>query len=261
MLTETVNRLLAESKTDINEIQSTIHPELLFKRNSVNLLIGRRGSGKTYNVFREMIKLGKISHEYETGYSQLIYVTNKLSDNTFHKMKKHLKMQVIKVRFEDAEECLTKIIEAKEDYNEIIAKDLMSILDNDYANELLDTLGVNDLSRKVIHTAVLYDDAIEIFKNKKNKLYRLLFENRQPNITYFLCLQAPFDIAPSVKANVDALWLFGGFSSKDFNALFYQLSCPWEREDVWNRYKELTMNQAIIFEYGRDGAKLRLVLE
>ena len=38
-----------------DELQTQIHPEVFFRRNSVNLLIGKKGSGKTYNVFREII--------------------------------------------------------------------------------------------------------------------------------------------------------------------------------------------------------------
>ncbi|MDR0677037.1 MAG: hypothetical protein LBF97_08400, partial [Elusimicrobiota bacterium] len=40
-----------------NQLITFIHKDLNFRRNSINLMIGKRGSGKTYNVVREVIKL------------------------------------------------------------------------------------------------------------------------------------------------------------------------------------------------------------
>jgi hypothetical protein len=52
------------------QIQSQIHPEILFRYNTINLLISRRGVGKTFTVMKELIKLsqlpnyGAIQHFY-----------------------------------------------------------------------------------------------------------------------------------------------------------------------------------------------------
>ena len=171
-------------------------------------------------------------------------------------MKKHIRLNVIKVKYEDAQECLTQIIEAKEDYHEIVSKNLMEKLDETYAKDLLNSLGINDFSLKTVHTVVLFDDAIEVFKNKRSKLYRMLFENRQPKITYFLCIQDPVGIDASLKANLDTLWLFGMFNKQKFNYIFQQISSPLDKNVVWDRYKELTMNQALIFDYTRTGSEV-----
>ena len=256
--TALANRLLNTVANDTtHELQTVIHNDLNFRRNSVNLLIGRRGSGKTYNVFREMIKLNYVPNH---GYSQLIYVTNKLSDDTFHKMKKLMSIDIVKVTYDDVQECLTKITEAKEDYAEIITKQLANHLDDEYASSLLETLSINDFKTPVIHTAVLFDDAIEVFKNRKSVLYRMLFENRQPKITYFLCIQDPIGIDASIKSNIDSAWLFGGFSSQKFSYIFNQLNSPYDREIVFERYRELTKNQALMFDYCKDDIYSKVVL-
>jgi energy-coupling factor transporter ATP-binding protein EcfA2 len=39
------------------QIQSKIHDDINFWKNSINLLIGKRGSGKTFNVSYEIVKL------------------------------------------------------------------------------------------------------------------------------------------------------------------------------------------------------------
>jgi len=258
MLTDYTNHLLSHcNKVSRHEVQSQIHPEIHFKHNSINLLIGRRGSGKTYNVFREMIKLSQIDHSY----SQLIYVTNKLSDDTFHKMKKLISINITKVKYEDIEECLQGIIEAKEDYKEIIEKRLQKRIDDETRERVLSTLGIENFSRKEVHTAVLYDDAAEVFRNKKNKLSRLLFENRQPRITYFLAIQDPFSLDVNVKSNLDSLWIFGGFNKMRFGMIFRQLNNNFEESEIWDTYSQLTMNQALIFHFERSGTRIDIIRE
>ena len=61
------------------QLQSIIDPELNFRRNSINLYIGRRGNGKTFNVPRELIKL---SHLPNHGFNDFIYCTDKSNDST-----------------------------------------------------------------------------------------------------------------------------------------------------------------------------------
>ena len=52
-----------------NELQSEIHKELNFRRSSVNLFVGRRGSGKTFIVLREISKMTIVPNH---GYTQFI---------------------------------------------------------------------------------------------------------------------------------------------------------------------------------------------
>ena len=174
-------------------------------------------------------------------------------------MKDKIPLQIIKTTYEEAFEILTMITDAKADYAEIKNKHLEDKLDPEYEQELLAQLNIRNFNQDYIHTIVFYDDAINIFKNKKDPLFRLLFENRQPKITYFLAIQDPVGLDPSVKSNIDSCWLFGGFSSQKFNYIFHQLNSPYDREELFQKYKELTSNQAIIFDYSSSGVELKLL--
>ena len=255
MLRAKLNRRIARTPVTEHEVQSSIHPELNFKRNSVNLLVGRRGTGKSHNVFREMSLMTQVTDDY----SQLIYVTDKLSDDTFHKWKKHIKIPIVKVSYDDIQQCLQDIIEAKEDYKEIVEKELEDLIDDETRNRVLTTLDIKDFSRPEVHTAVFYDDAAEVFRNKKNKLSRLLFENRQPRITYFLALQDPFSLDRNVKSNLDTLWLFGGFDKQRFSMFFRQINSGFNEEEIYNRYSSLTMNQALVIHFEKSGLRITII--
>ena len=100
----------------------------------------------------------------------MIYVTNKTYDDTYLKMKQHIKIPVERVTYEKIEEYLVKLTEAKEDYHEITLKNLSNELDLSYAEEIMNTLLIDDFSQPVLHTIVLYDDAAEVFRNKKSRI-------------------------------------------------------------------------------------------
>lgn len=250
-LTQYVNQRLnhALKKTSHHELQSKIHPEINFKRNSVNLFIGRRGSGKSFNVFRELIKLSNLSNH---GYHLFVYVTDKTNDPTYMKIKDELKIPVIMIKHNDAEEYLDELIENKKAYEQLYAISNSKVglqFSEECINEILSALYVNDLSLKHLHTAVLYDDALTLFRKKTGYLYKQLFENRQPKITYFLCIQEPFGIDVSLKRNLDSLWLFGGFGEQTFHSLYPQLSSPVGRGVLLNDYLKLNRREAFIFKF------------
>jgi hypothetical protein len=99
------------------QIQSIIHPDKNFKRNSINLLISRRGVGKTFTVMTELIKLsllpGESIEDKCGGYTQFIYVTDKTTDSTINELINLIKLKVRVVKYDDATMCLNNIMDAK----------------------------------------------------------------------------------------------------------------------------------------------------
>ena len=89
----------------------------------------------------------------------------------------------------------------------------------------------------------------------------MLFENRQPKITYFLFVQSPFSLNSSIKSNVDSAWVFGGYAASEINFLFYQLNIPIDKQTLMQKYSQLTPNQALIFDYRNDGTRMGLLLQ
>jgi hypothetical protein len=61
----------------------------------------------------------------------------------------------------------------------------------------------------------LLDDEINILKDNKFKQLRdLLFQNRQPRLTIFICAQDMFGVPVQIKRNCDSIWLFDGMTDK-----------------------------------------------
>lgn len=256
-----VNALLKTVRKDsTHTLQTQIHPSVNFKRNSVNLLIGKRGSGKTYNVFREILKLLYVK---DHKYSQFVYITDKATDQTFNDIKHLMPIPYDKVTYDDAAAFLKRICMSKDDISWLHEQGITDVhqLSDESKEEVLDTLKINTID-PIVHTLVLFDDCIQIFtkQTKENKeLFRMLFENRQPKITYFLCLQDPIGINTQIKQNIDSLWFFGGFNRMKFSQMFQQISTDVDKEDLWQAYIRLNKRNAIIFSFDNSGTKINIL--
>ena len=215
-----------------NELQSLIAPDVFFRKNSINLLIGKRGSGKTYNVFREMLKLNFIKEH--AGYERFLYVTDKLSgDPTYERVKKYIKLETAIVPYADAVKHIEEI----------------------------EKKAAREKSPK--HSIVLLDDAQNVFHKRTVRnaaLYAKLFTNRQARITYFLTLQDAIGISPDMKSNCDSIWIFGGFQKDKFDYMLRSIPHDTDNnEDLWRLYVNLARSQALVFKIGIDGTNLTII--
>ena len=180
------------------EIQSSIDDRIYFKFNSVNLVIGKRGSGKTYTVMREILKLAYLMKQYdangwddEVRYTQVYYITDKLRDDTCQRAQYYIEnktsMQFIWEKTENALDLIQYISMIKafladpSQYDE-------DLQNPEFIHECMDVINYHppdtDEGRKqpLPHTVIIFDDCIGLF-NKYSPLSKKLFENRQTRIT------------------------------------------------------------------------------
>ncbi|KAA6370362.1 MAG: hypothetical protein EZS28_034112 [Streblomastix strix] len=163
------------------------------------------------------------------------------------------------VPYAEVNEALDELIECKKAYDDVIVYKLQDQMKEESKKDILSHIGAKDFSIKFPHTIVLFDDAMSISKNKNNPLYKKLFKNRQPRITYFLCLQDIIGLDASIKSNVDTIYFFGGFNRQKFNLFFYQSSLPIDKETLWNEYVHLGKREALLVQYNNDGTMVRVI--
>ncbi|KAA6384371.1 MAG: hypothetical protein EZS28_020105 [Streblomastix strix] len=150
------------------------------------------------------------------------------------------------VPYAEANDVLDELIECKQAYDEVVEKNQEKQMKDESKQDILSNIGAKDFSIKFPHTIVLFDDAMSIFKSKNNPLYKKRFKNRQPRITYFLCLQDIIGLDASIKSNVDTLYFFGGFNRQKFNLFLYQSSIPLDKETLWREYVQLGKREALL---------------
>ena len=261
---EKVFKLLQQvnKKLDLtHELQTEIDPNVFFLRNSVNLLVGKKGSGKTYNVFRECLKLRFIKNHR---YTKMLYITNKPDDPTYTRIASLMPFPVEVVPYGQAVEAITQLSQAKAAMREINEKNIStSQLEDDAKEELEGILGESITQpNSVYHSIVLLDDCQALFEHRtaSNKdLWKLLFENRQPKITYFLTCQDPKGMDTSIKEALDAVWVFGHYSRYKFSYLMRYVPHEMEANALWKLYKPLGKNQALLIINKDDGDKVMII--
>jgi hypothetical protein len=106
------------------------------------------------------------------------------------------------------------------------------------------------------------DDAINILKEAKHrKLTNLIFQNRQPRFTFFICCQDSFGIPPCIKRNIDTVWIFAGMTDRTtFGTMLRQFGSTTPAKDVWDSYITLGVHDAMLLDYGSEGIKIKYVI-
>jgi hypothetical protein len=86
-------KMIMDKVNKEEQIQSKIHDDVNFSKNTINLLIDKRGWGKTFNVNYEIVKLGYIVNY--GGYACFIIISDKYHNSTINEMLKLIKLKVI----------------------------------------------------------------------------------------------------------------------------------------------------------------------
>jgi hypothetical protein len=237
------------------QIQTQIHPEILFRYNTINLLVSRRGVGKTFTVMKELIKLSQLPNC--GGYTTFLYVTDKTNDETINEMIKLIKLKVRQVRYSNLLKVLHDLIDAKNAYADAIEKGITDELTDETREDILNTLDLEDFQDEIPHTVILLDDAINILKENKFKpVVNILFQNRQPRLTVFICIQDMYGVAPQLRRNCDTVFLFAGMSDKH---LFGTMMSHLGIRISWNEYKLIPYRGILVIDYTKDGERIKIV--
>jgi hypothetical protein len=147
----------------------------------------------------------------------------------------------------------------KSAFEDAINKNLQSQIDDEVKEDLFSTLDLDDWQTECPHTAILLGDAINLLKDSRFKeLRNLLFQNRQPRITIFICAQDIFGIPIQIRRNCDTIWIFAGFTDKMmFGMTMGHLGL--NGKEIWEPYSKLALGDALIVNYISRGTTLAIL--
>jgi hypothetical protein len=243
-----------EKDQNRDELHTIIDPSIKFTLNSINVLVGQTGSGKSRAVFREISKLKWVKNN---PYHQFIYVTDENNDKTYEKYKDMIPVPILKIGYKEACEKLIELNRMKNGYEKIKAssKNGIELVTEEDKGTMKDYLQIKDFEIPILHTLILFDDATDVFNSPKNELNSIFLRNRHNKFTYFFNVHGftRTNIPMKVKKNMRSLWYFGGFSKMDFNCSFLQLKSPIEREELYEKYNTLSRRDVLYFDYTENG--------
>ena len=233
---ESVNKKKLEPISD----QTPIH------YNSVNIFCGKQGSGKTYSAFKEIIKISHISPE--THLVVIITKDESEDDATITAMLPMIRIPVIYVNEDDAEEFVKSMLDAKKLYNQVRSEGVS--LEAEQTTDMMKKLFIHDFSRQWLHTLLLFNDIAKskLFKKAEGYFNQLIPICRHIQCSFFLNIQFWKGINPEIKANLTTAFIFGGFSKEQLQYILRQLTVSNCFYEVFDAYKCLQKYQKLIVD-------------
>ena len=214
--------------------------------NSVNVYVGRPRSGKTYLAIHDIISV--LRNDPNT--HLLVYINEKgeCDDDTFERFQELIEVDVVFVKYEDAEDFLKQLLNYKHIYNKIKDNNCESEVPENVSKELFQNLHLQDsgFSRNYLHTLILLEDATNSKQLRKADSYinDLLTRCAHTQFSFFIIIHYWKALTTNIKANLSTIYIFGGYSRQQLQYMIYQMN-------TGESYKELLQKYSSIGRFGK----------
>lgn len=235
-------KLHADHEKLSQELIQDIDPEIITKYNSINVFLGRAGSGKSFNILQTFAKISLVSSN-----THLIIYINKTgvpNDRTYLNIFKDLiKIPIIFCSYENAVPTVNEILHFKKIYQKIKDKHLEYRINPEKMEELFDILHIDSFDEDWLHTIIYFEDAHKnpLIYGNTNKLY---FINQLPlfrhdKVSYYFALQVFTQFPTDIKTQITDLFLFPGYSSRQVKFILDNVNIEMSKDDFLKEYNKL----------------------
>lgn len=240
-----VKQALIENENAIQkERLEPIHPQTIVYKNSVNILVGKQGSGKTFTCVYEIAKITQLHPETHL---LVVFCKNEnKEDPTVKALSNMINVPIEYVVEEQAEEYVKNLLNCKRLYDEAIETGNAETISEDIMN----TLKINDFSRSYLHTVFLFNDIAKskLFNRATNYFNQLLPICRHIQVSFFLNVQFWKSLPPEIKANATLVFIFGGFDARQLYYIFSQIPTSMRVQELIDLYRSLDKYQKLIVD-------------
>ncbi|EDR24598.1 hypothetical protein EDI_175970 [Entamoeba dispar SAW760] len=180
---EIVNNRLSKIKEG-NKIQE-VHHQIFFYYNSLNIILGKQGTGKTTFIMKELIKMNKIEHLY----GAVIYVSQSAGeDETFKELKDLIKTPIYGMNYEKFMPTLIQYYKQPQEK----------------------------------HLLIILEDALFALMKEDKTWGEIITRLRHLKTTIIVNMHIWKSLNPSFKTQVATIIIFKGYSKENFNYIFRQ---------------------------------------
>ena len=229
------------------ELINEIDPEIMTKYNSVNVFLGRAGSGKSFNILTTFAKISQVCPRTH----MIIYInqTGIPNDRTFSEIFQDLiTIPIIFCSYQNAVPIVDNILRYKELYQEIKDRHLESRIHSKQRNEIFENLKIENFEQDWLHTIIYFEDAHKnplIYGKKDLYFIKQLPLFRHDKVSYYFSLQIFTQFPTDIKTQITDLFLFPGYSSRQVKFIISNLNIKKSSDKFVEKYNQLQKHEFI----------------
>ncbi|EAY12074.1 hypothetical protein TVAG_039220 [Trichomonas vaginalis G3] len=250
-----INEALSDNRNALSKEKLMKIPYSECYLNSITAAIGKQNKGKTLTILKQIIIIANTSP-----YSHVLIYINRSgspSDDTFESLKHLIKIPIIYLSQEEAEDYLKTFLMYKELYNTIKKQGLEDKIIDKQRDELFETLSISNFDRESLHSLIFLDDAVKskLITNEKSYFNQLLTQCRHIQCSFFMAVQYFKALSTNIKSNLSTLFIFSGFSRQQLNVMLYQVNLPMSINELYTQYQQLGEHGKIIVDLNKGSVK------
>ena len=214
--------------------------------NSLNILVGNQGRGKSHVMLRDVIQMSRMNN---ANFHLVVYVSRNgsINDATFESQRELIQLPIKVVSDSNAEEYLKQLDLYKELYNKYSSTPKIAINEKKL-NEMFNFLHITKLGKPntPLNTIILLEDFLKSKLIKSSYFVNAISQLRHKNFIVYVNIQFFKALTTEWKNNCTSFFIFSGFSRQQLSYIYHQVPFPIEFEELWQKYCQLSGHQFIL---------------
>jgi hypothetical protein len=225
-----------------------IDPRIMSYYNTINVFVGKQGQGKTFSAVKEIAKITNANNTT----CLVVYITREGTkcDDTFESLKHLIRVPILYVAENKAEEIVQRLEYYMQQYKEIKDYGKEYSIAPTFVNRLFRELCIKDFKEPYLHIIILFDDFANSVLVKKPESYfsKFIATLRHRGFSVFICVQFWKSIPTQLKANISMIYVFSGYSRQHLRYILYQVPLSESIERIIDEYNKLHRNDKMIID-------------
>ena len=234
----------------MNESIRPIDKDVFAYYNSLNILVGNQGKGKSHIVLRDIIQISRMK---DSNFHLIVYISKSgtINDSTFEAQQDLIQLPIECVTDTDADKYLKQLDLYKDLYAKCCKNDLLKqglrsdapnkdVINKEVIQQMFEFLHVDKFNKSgVLNTIIICEDFVRSALLKSAYFTNYITQLRHKHSIVYVNVQFFKAIPTDYKNNATSFIIFSGFSKQKLNYLYYQIPMNIEFDDLWHGYSQL----------------------
>ena len=214
--------------------------------NSLNILVGNQGRGKSHVVLRDIIQMSRMKN---ANFHLIVYISKSgtINDATFIAQRELIQLPIKVISDSNAEEYLKQLDLYKELYDKYSSTPKI-VINEKKLNDMFEFLHIDKLGQpnEPLNTIILCEDASRSLILKTDYFTNYVSQLRHKHSIVYINIQFFKAIKTDYKNNATSFFIFSGYSRQKLSYVYHQVPMPIEFEHLWQKYKDLSGHQFVL---------------